>query len=111
MLHSLAAVQRKKSIKKFDEQFETILHLWNAENIKLWVWRAKKKKKKKKSNFGSRFKLACFLLDVLSHISYNGWYYCYCNSNDKYLMYGVPNIFDEFEKNIYIYDHIPITTS
>ena len=47
MLHSLAAVQRKKSIKKFDEQSETILHLWNAENIKLWVWRAKKKKKKK----------------------------------------------------------------
>ena len=48
MLHSLAAVQRKKSIKKFDEQFETIVHLWNAENIKLWKWTATKKKKKKK---------------------------------------------------------------
>ena len=37
MLHSLAAVERqkKKSIKKFDGQFETILHLWNAKNIKL----------------------------------------------------------------------------
>ena len=56
---------------------------------------------KKTSNFGSKFKLACFLLDILSHISYNSWYYCYCNFSDKCLMCRIPNIFDEIEKNIY----------
>ena len=44
MLHSLAAVERqKRSIKKFDKQFETILHLWNVKNIKLSIWTATKK--------------------------------------------------------------------
>ena len=56
---------------------------------------------KKTSNFGSKFKLACFLLDILFHISYNSWYYCYCNFSDKCLMCRIPNIFDEIEKNIY----------
>ena len=33
--------------------------------------------------FKSRFDLLLFLLNILPHICYNGWYYCHCEEEKK----------------------------
>ena len=54
---------------------------------------------KKICQFKNRFGLLYFLMNTLLHITYNGWYYCYCQETDKCLMWQIPQIFDWFEKN------------
>ena len=48
--------------------------------------------------FKNHFDLLYFSMNTLLHITYNGWYYCYCGDTDKCLMCWVSQIFDGFQK-------------
>ena len=39
-------------------------------------------------------------MNTLLQITYNGWFYCYCEDTGKCLLCRIPQIFDDFE-NMY----------
>ena len=48
--------------------------------------------------FKNLFDLLYFLMNILLHITYKGWYYCFCRDTDKCLMCWIPRIFNGFKK-------------
>ena len=90
---------------------EEVLKIWNVKNIRTWT---KRNLIRKPVNSNHDLILLLLLLNTSSHISYNGWYYCYCGDEKKEqkkernkkekicLMCKIPMIFTNFERDLAI---------